>query len=145
MASSDDNRLRLEMLSMRAQLQRMELHQQVQEVRQSLSWGKLLVSGAQRLMQSRSWVQGSAMAQQFVTQYPMLAMLGSAGFGLFRKPILRLGVRMAVFGAIGGAAWWYWKSHQMPTRAPVDVNPLTGSTGPVPSPDGQTAPRLGSS
>lgn len=127
-----DNRLRLEMLAMRAEIQRMELRQQVAEVRQSLAWGNLLVTGAKRLMQSRNWVQGSALAQQFVTQYPLLAMAGSTLFGLYRKPILRLGGRMAIVGALGGAAWWYWKSHQRPQRASVDVTPGTPAAA-VPS------------
>jgi len=107
MSAKEDRRLRLELLSLRAEMQRMELRQQVQEVRQSVQWGRILVSGVQRLMQNKNWVQGSALVRQFAEQYPMLAMAGSVGFGLFRKPILRVGVKMAVLGAVGGGLWWW--------------------------------------
>lgn len=141
MSARDDRRLRLEMLSMRAELQRMELQQQVQDVRNSLGWGRLLVTGVQRLMQNSSLAQGSALARQFMQQYPMLTMVGSMGFGLFRKPILRVGVKMAVLGAVGGGLWWWWNRSRLPQVAPRDLN--SAGLRDAEGPDGQTTPRLG--
>lgn len=138
MSARDDRRLRLELLSLKAEMQRMELRQQVQDVKDSVQWGQLLVNGVQRLIRSRNWVQGSALAKQFVDQYPMLTMVGSMGFGLFRKPILRTGIRLAALGAIGGGLWWWWTQNRIPQAPARDLN-SAGSA----SPDGQTIPRLG--
>lgn len=122
MSAREDRRLRLELLSLKAEMQRMELRQQVQDVKNSVQWGRLLVSGVQRLMQNRNWVQGSELARHFVSQYPMLAMVGSAGFGLFRKPLLRAGAKLAVLGAIGGGLWWWWNRGQLPQMPMKDLN-----------------------
>ncbi len=122
MSAREDRRLRLELLSLKAEMQRMELRQQVQEVKASVQWGRLLVSGVQKLMQNRSLAQGSELARQFAAQYPMLAMAGSVGFGLFRKPILRAGAKLAVLGAIGGGLWWWWNRSQVAQMPMKDIN-----------------------
>lgn len=121
MSSSEDRRLRLELLSLKAEMQRMELRQQVQDVKNSVQWGQLLITGVQRLMQSRSLAQGSELARQFAAQYPMLAMVGSVGFGLFRKPILKAGAKLAVLGALGGGLWWWWNRSRLPQMPMKDI------------------------
>lgn len=122
MSSREDRQVRLELLSLKAQMQRMELQQQVQDVKNSVQWGNLLITGVRRLMQSQSLAQGSELARQFASQYPMLAMAGSVGFGLFRKPILRAGAKLAVLGAIGGGLWWWWSRSQLPQMPMKDIN-----------------------
>lgn len=138
MSSREDRRLRLELLSLRAEMQRMELHQHVQEVKASVQWGQLLVAGVQKLVRSRNWAQGSALARHFVDRYPMLAMAGSVGFGLFRKPILKAGLRLALVGAVSGGLWWLFARGQLAQAAARSVNPPDSA-----SPAGQTVPQLG--
>jgi hypothetical protein len=128
MSLSDDIRLRKEMLSMRAQIERMELQSQVQDVRRSLSWSRVLVSGVQKLMTGGQFGAGSALFKQFVTQYPMLAMVGSFGFTAFRKPLLRFGLKVGLLGAVGGLAYLWWRQSAAPPQNLNAAESLNGST-----------------
>lgn len=127
MSQADDIRLRKEMLSMRAQIERMELQSQVQDVRRSLSWSKVIFSGVQKFMSGGQFGAGSALFKQFVTQYPMLAMVGSFGFTAFRKPILKLGLKVGLLGAVGGLAYWWWRQSSTPPQGVSRAESLNGS------------------
>ena len=128
MSQADDIRLKKEMLSMRAQIERMELQMQVQEVKNSLSWSKVIVSGVQKFMSGGQFGAGSALFKQFVTQYPMLAMVGSFGFTAFRKPLLKMGLKLGLVGAVGGLAYYWGRQCSTPPRGLNHAGSLNGST-----------------
>jgi hypothetical protein len=113
MKQDQEVRLRLEMLSMRAQLQRMEFTHQFAQVRQSLAWTEVLGGGLRKIFSSDLIGTSSAWIRHLSAQYPYLTAVGSLGLTLFRKPIVKCGIRLGGVAALSAALFYWWQSRNL--------------------------------
>ncbi len=113
MKHDQEVRLRLEMLSMRAQLQRMEFTHQFAQVRQSLAWTEVLGGGLRKIFSCNPIGTNSAWIRHLSAQYPYLTALGSFGLTLFRKPILKYGIRLGAVAALRAGLFYWWQSRNL--------------------------------
>ncbi len=98
---------RKELLTLRAEMQRMELTTHIDHARQNLSWASLL-GGSVRGFFRRPGIStvANTMAHLF-KDHPMLATAGSLVFAKLRKPLFRVGAKLATVGAaaVGIYVW----------------------------------------
>jgi hypothetical protein len=113
MKQDQEVQLRLEILCMRAQLQRMEFTQQFVQVRQSLAWTEVLGGGLQKIFSANPIGASSAWIRYLSAQYPYLTAVGSLGLTLFRKPILKYGVRLGGLVTVGAGLFYWWQSKKI--------------------------------
>jgi hypothetical protein len=107
---------RKELLTLRAQMQRMELTAHIDHARENLSWARLL-GGSLRGFFRRPGIAAVANTMTHLFKdHPMLATAGSLVFARLRKPLFRVGAKLAIAGAAAVAVYVWIRKDSIAAR-----------------------------
>ena len=107
---------RKELLSMKAELQRMELSMHIEQAKASLSWAKMLTGSVGQFLRTPKINAMTTLLGTWFKRYPMLATVGSVVFANIRKPLAKAGFRASLMAVITGGVYWWLRRDSVSAR-----------------------------
>ncbi len=110
----DPVQAKIELLQMKAELQRMEFGGQMAELKSQFAWVGAARKAAQWITGNRLnalgplGAMGGQVFKDSLQKYPMLSAVGSALLFRYRKPVGHVALRAGAAAlALAAAAWWF--------------------------------------